>query len=298
MSNPKINNVLVIDDSEDFRKLLISFFGKVCPGAIIDPYDPADGKPPGNFNWGKYDLIILDYNLGNGENGLEWMRTYEISSNSPPTIMLTAQGSEEVVVNAFKYGAQDYLRKDGLTGKRLLESINSTLIKHREEIKKSETQQLRVHIYNKEKFYRSLKHAKSKDIIILVEIDKFQNLRDENGMLSTDKFVNFTLDRLLEYITHSKHVGIVTRISDSSIAIFIHSYRGNDKGSGICENICSIFDKETFRENDRIIDFSLSIASVFISNNTSKVETILKQIDMASRSARGMPGNSFEIHEI
>lgn len=298
MSSPKLNKILVIDDSEDFRKLLINFFEKVCPGATIDPYDPADGKPSETFNWEKYNLIILDYDLGNGENGLEWLRMYKTSSSFPPTIMLTAQGNQEVIVNAFKHGAHDYLRKDGLTKGRLLASINCTLIKHQEETKKADTQQLRVHIYNKEKFYRSLEHIKSKDIIILVEIDKFQNLRDENGMLSTDKFVNFISEKLLKYITRSKHISVVTRISDSSIAIFIDSYRGDDRGRIICENICSIFDKQTYKEGDKIIDFSLSIASVFISDNTAEVEAILKQIDIARRAARGKPGNSFEIYEI
>ncbi|RKZ48551.1 MAG: hypothetical protein DRQ58_04240, partial [Gammaproteobacteria bacterium] len=89
MSEQDINQILVIDDSEDFSNLLIKFFGSVCPGAAVDVYDPADGKPSGTFPWGKYDLIILDYDLGNGESGLEWLRLYKSSSNFPPTIMLT-----------------------------------------------------------------------------------------------------------------------------------------------------------------------------------------------------------------
>jgi EAL domain-containing protein (putative c-di-GMP-specific phosphodiesterase class I)/FixJ family two-component response regulator len=298
MSEHLINQILVIDDSEDFRNLLNNFFEKVFPGASIDTYDPADGKPSDAFDWEKYNLIILDYDLGNGENGLEWLRIYNTSSSFPPTIMLTAQNNEEVVVNAFRYGAHDFLRKDGLTKGRIIESINRALIKYQEDTKKADTQQLRVHIYNKEKFYRSLEQVKSKDMIILVEIDKFQNLRDENGMLSTDKIVNFTSEKLLKYITHSKHVGAVTRISDSSIGIYIHSYRGDDRGRIICENICTIFDNEKYKESNKIIGFSLSIASVFISDKTSEAEAILKQVDIACRAAREKSGNSFEIYEI
>ena len=123
MSEQEIKQILVIDDSVDFRNLLLKFFVAVCPGATIDVYDPADGRPSETFVWDKYDLIILDYDLGNGESGLEWLRLYKTSSSFPPTIMLTAQGNEETVVNAFRYGAQDYLSKTGLTKGRMIESI-------------------------------------------------------------------------------------------------------------------------------------------------------------------------------
>jgi len=88
MAEQNINQILVIDDSVDFRNLLVKFFGSVCPGAAVDVYDPADGKPSETFAWDKYDLLILDYDLGNGESGLEWLRLYKTSSSFPPTIGL------------------------------------------------------------------------------------------------------------------------------------------------------------------------------------------------------------------
>ncbi len=48
-------------------------------------------------------------------------------------------------------------------------------------------------------YFTNLEHVKSKDIIILVEIDKFQNLRDENGMLSTDKICKFHFRELFPH---------------------------------------------------------------------------------------------------
>ena len=223
MSEQNINNILVIDDSVDFRNLLIKFFDKVCPGATIDVYDPADGKPSETFVWDKFDLIILDYDLGNGESGLEWLRLYKTVLIFPPTIMLTAQGDEETVVNAFRYGAQDYLSKDGLTKGRMVESINAALKKYQDETQKADTQQFRVHIYNKEKFYRSLERVKDKDIVILIEIDKFQSLKDDIGMLLADKTASYISEEILKHITDSEHTREITRIGDSSIAILMDS---------------------------------------------------------------------------
>jgi len=298
MSNLNIKKILIIDDSEDFRNLLIKFFEKVCAGASVEVYDPADGKPSETFAWEKYNLIILDYDLGNGENGLEWLRLYKTSSSFPPTIMLTAHGSEETVVNAFRYGAQGYLSKDGLTKGRLIESIKCALIKYQEDSKKADTQKLRVHIYNKEKFYRSLEHTNKNDIVILAEIDRFQALHDEVGMLSADRVANFTSDIILKYLADSENTEDMTRIGDSSVAILIHDYQGEDKGKAVCEQLCKLFDEATYEENGKRIDFSLNIASVYISNDDTDVETILKQADIACRVARDKPGNSFVIHEI
>jgi len=298
MAEQNINHILVIDDSVDFRNLLVKFFGSVCPGATVDVYDPADGKPSETFAWDKYDLIILDYDLGNGENGLEWLRLYKTSSSFPPTIMLTAQGNEETVVNAFRYGAQDYLRKDGLTKGRMIESINLALKKYKEESKKASTEQLSVHIYKKEKFYRSLEKVKNKDVIILIEIDKFQSLKDDIGMLSADKTTNFISDEILKRITDSEYTGEVTRIGDSSVAILIHNYEKEDKGNVICEQLCKQFDDAKFEIDGKTIDFSLNIASIYVSDEPTDAETILKQLDTGCRAARDKPGHSYVGNEV
>jgi len=293
MAEQDINQILVIDDSVDFRNLLVKFFGSVCPGAAVGVYDPADGRPSETFAWDKYDLLILDYDLGNGESGLEWLRLYKTSSSFPPTIMLTAQGDEETVVNAFRYGAQDYLRKDGLTKGRMIESINIALKKYKEESKKAVTEQLSVHIYKKEKFYRSLEKVKDKDIIILIEIDKFQSLKDDIGMLPADKTANFISEEILKHITDSEYTGDVTRIGDSSIAILIHDYEKDDKGEVICKQLCKQFNDTKFEIDGKTIDFSLNMASVYVTDEPIDAETIMKQLDTACRAARDKPGNSF-----
>jgi EAL domain-containing protein (putative c-di-GMP-specific phosphodiesterase class I)/GGDEF domain-containing protein len=242
-------------------------------------------------------MIILDYDLGNGESGLEWLRLYKSSSNFPPTIMLTAQGNEETVVNAFRYGAQDYLRKDGLTKGRMIESINNALKKHKDDSLKASTQQLSVHIYKKEKFYRSLETVKNKDLVIFIEIDKFHSLKDNIGMLSADKTANFISEEILKFVTDSEHAGEVTRIGDSSLAILIHNYEKDDKGTDICEQLCKHFNNTKFEIDGKNIDFSLSMASVYVSDEATDADAIMKQLDIACRAARDKPGHSYVSNE-
>jgi len=297
MTEQNIKQILVIDDSVDYRNLMLKFFGSVCPGAAVEVYDPADGKPSETFPWDKYDLLILDYDLGNGESGLEWLRLYKTSSSFPPTIMLTAQGNEETVVNAFRYGAQGYLRKDGLTKGRMIESINIAFNKYNEESKKAVTEQLSVHIYKKEKFYRSLEKVKDKDIVIFIEIDKFQSLKDDIGMLAADKTANFISEEILKYIADSGCNGDVSRVGDSSIAILIHNYEKDDKGKVICEQLCKQFNDTKLEMDGKTIDFSLNIASVYVTDELTDVETILKQLDVSCRVARDKSGHSYVSNE-
>ncbi len=58
------------------------------------------------------DIILLDYNLDGGMNGLEVLR--EVRSRRLPVkvILMTAHGSEQVASEALRAGADDYVVKD------------------------------------------------------------------------------------------------------------------------------------------------------------------------------------------
>jgi len=67
--------ILVIDDSSDFRNLLRMLLTEAIPGVEMGEYDPAEhGRPPDNFGWDAYDVLLLDYQLGLDEDGLDWLR--------------------------------------------------------------------------------------------------------------------------------------------------------------------------------------------------------------------------------
>jgi serine/threonine protein kinase len=68
-------------------------------------------------------VLLLDYNLGGGENGFTWLKEFSSAKGFPPTIVLTAEGDEYIAVKAIKLGAADYLNKIDLSPKRLAEVI-------------------------------------------------------------------------------------------------------------------------------------------------------------------------------
>ena len=120
--------ILIIDDAIDYRALLRAYLVKEMPEVDVEDY-PFEtlGRPPDNFDWAQYDLIFLDYRLGEHEDGLEWLQTFRHSPGFPPTVVLTAEGDEYVAVRAVKLGAADYINKKDISPKRLREIVRNAL---------------------------------------------------------------------------------------------------------------------------------------------------------------------------
>lgn len=117
--------ILVIDDSPDFRALLRVQIGRCIDGAEIEEYDPAQGRPGPDFDWSRFNILLLDYKLGPDEDGLVWLRDFRGARGFPPTVVLTAEGDEYVAVKAIKLGAAEYINKKDLTPNHLREVILS-----------------------------------------------------------------------------------------------------------------------------------------------------------------------------
>ncbi|MEZ6036290.1 MAG: response regulator [Planctomycetota bacterium] len=104
-------NVLIVDDSATMRKIIMR-------GIRQAGIDNAEFKEAGDgvegmaaVGGGTFDLILSDVNMPN-MNGLDFVREVcSKVSNPPPIVMITTEGSEEVVSEAMSRGAKGYLKK-------------------------------------------------------------------------------------------------------------------------------------------------------------------------------------------
>ncbi|MEX0950867.1 MAG: protein kinase [Gammaproteobacteria bacterium] len=120
--------ILIIDDSRDFISLLRLYLNKELQDAEIIDYDfLKNGKPNADFDWSGYDVLLLDYKLGEHEDGLAWLKEFSRNPMFPPTIVLTAEGDEYIAVKAIKLGASDYINKKDISPKRLAEMVTAAL---------------------------------------------------------------------------------------------------------------------------------------------------------------------------
>jgi two-component system response regulator YesN len=72
------------------------------------------------------DLVLLDYLLPPGIDGLEILRKTKELEYDVPVVMVTGKGSEEVAVEAFRFGSRDYIVKP-FKVKKLREIISKNI---------------------------------------------------------------------------------------------------------------------------------------------------------------------------
>jgi two-component system, NtrC family, response regulator AtoC len=105
----RANQVLVIDDDEAAREILVELLGRVGYHAFAAP----DGRTGLELLAGAAvppQAVLLDLRMP-GIDGFEVLRRYRADGGQAPVIALSAMDDKESVVNAMRLGASDYLVK-------------------------------------------------------------------------------------------------------------------------------------------------------------------------------------------
>ncbi|MCB1680792.1 MAG: response regulator [Alphaproteobacteria bacterium] len=110
-------NLLVVDDNPADRSLLKRYMSKA--GNVVHIREAETAKDALTILKGreKIDCVFLDYRLPD-QDGISLLKEiYDKESDLGPfpVVMLTGQGSESVIIDAIRYGAQDYLIKDNIS---------------------------------------------------------------------------------------------------------------------------------------------------------------------------------------
>lgn len=115
-------NILVIDDSSDYRALLKQLIVSNYPNAQVEEYDPdMKGIPEKSRNWKEVSMVLLDYDLGlENENGLDWLQIMMTYPDMPPIVILTTETSRTTTVRALKLGAANYLLKTDINSDNIV----------------------------------------------------------------------------------------------------------------------------------------------------------------------------------
>lgn len=108
--------LLIVEDFLDNRELYAQCLmtDRSCDYRLLEAESVAEGLKLCRSQ--SIDAVLLDYVLPDGD-GLEFLEELSVQSNgsSPPVVMMTGRGDENIAVRALKLGAEDYLVKRDFT---------------------------------------------------------------------------------------------------------------------------------------------------------------------------------------
>ncbi len=99
--------LLIVDDSREVVAALQSAFA-TTHYEVLAAFDGRSGVELAISH--HPELILLDMNMP-GMNGLETLVALNRANCNCPAILMTAYGSEQIAVDAFRLGVRDYLKK-------------------------------------------------------------------------------------------------------------------------------------------------------------------------------------------
>jgi PAS domain S-box-containing protein len=207
--NTVINILYVEDDSQD-AKLAKEYFRAYPDFRLEIAVSGREGVKL--FNQNKYDAIILDNNL-NDMTGIDILKILSAKNDQTPVIMLTGSRTEELVIQALRMGARDFIFKNEeyltrlpLIVKKTIEENRVKTIYRNESIKiiylDSSTDQETVNLYLSEK----APHITTKNINSGKELLKLLDIGNDFDILLMELFLPDTT--ALELIKELKYKGI------------------------------------------------------------------------------------------
>jgi diguanylate cyclase (GGDEF)-like protein len=294
MSDLNINKVLIMDRSVRFRRVLLRFFSQNFPNAEVKEYDPEQGCPDNTFPWHEFDLLIMNFKLGTNGNGLDWLRICKTGVKFPATIITTDQGHEKIAVRAFRYGAQDYLNKNGLSISLLKKSIHRAMIKHAGEDSMDDTGLLQNKLVNRVKLYQRLDEAHEDGALLLVSIDDFDEIHNKNGLLVADDLGSHVADVIVETSSAMDiNNAEIIRMNDDTIAMVITGAESDDIYTDFPKELCNKITASPFEHEGKNVDYKISIGVTFIKESSHGAKTNIACADAAVRLAMENDENSF-----
>lgn len=151
-------------------------------------------------------------------------------------------------------------------------------------------------LYNKLKFYdfvnsnlKLLERNNSMAAILYIDIDNFKIANDTLGHIIGDKFLLQISQRLKSY---SRENAALFRIDGDEFVFYIKDVASKEEVANFASNILKSF-KQSFKAENNVMTFSVSIGISMFSLDGKNVETLLKCADIAMYKVKSSGKNSY-----
>lgn len=123
MQNRRNPLIFVVEDNQVYNKLVVSYLKSKQHTNVKEFHS---GEECIKHLEEKPDIIIQDYLL-DGMTGIDVLKRAKQISPDTEFIFLSGQDNIDVAINTMKYGAYDYIVKDQMALKKLVNKVNKIL---------------------------------------------------------------------------------------------------------------------------------------------------------------------------
>lgn len=285
MNTPhELRRILILDDSSDYRKLLRKRLEAMFDGTEIVEYDPLSlGAPGDDFDWSKYDVLILDYQLNlPGITGLDIFQKYKKKDSFPATIMLTGAGTEELALKVHDYGIYNFFDKHALAKEALKTAIIEALNKNRQVRKRMLEQINQSQAFNKALFYQKLENPlqgpgdTKERVLLLIRLDNHKQIEEKFGLLISDNIIRHITKNAFELFLHKKFHPSITQLGESTIALITDYTGGIDELNKLLQEVCTDLNNNQYKYDGKDFNHKISMGAVILSKEKIPANILIK----------------------
>lgn len=303
-------HVLLVDDDEDDYVITNDLFAEIKHNTYTVTWVDTVDKALSEMFETKYDICLLDYNLGS-DTGIEVMQRALNEGCKLPIVILTGQDDHNIDMQAMELGASDFLIKHQINSALLERSVRYAIDR-----KRAEEQILFLAYYDQltnlpnrvlflDHLTLALSAAKRYNryvALMFLDLDDFKKVNDTSGHDVGDQLLQEVAGRLLSCIRKSdivarnsisNQVDIIARLGGDEFTICLTEIKEVENASKVAERILKALADPFFLDNHQFHVTSSIGISVFPFDGEDP-QTLLKHADMAMYHAKEKGRNNFQ----
>ena len=302
-------NVLLIED-DSLEALAIS--QQVQAAANSDfMFETADRLSKGLEILGKggVDLVLIDLPLP-GHRGMEVIKLLRERSQDVPIVVIAGGGDDQLGHEAVRHGAQEFVVKDRMDGRMLIQSMRHAIeLKRAEEAYKAATQQLTAankrleslahldsltQVMNRSGIERALEEEYKRAqrggwlvVAVLVDCDDFDRINESLGHRVGDVVLQEVVGRLKDTLRPTDHIA---RTGGNEFLLLLPETRLAE-GMLVAEKIRLAVAESPLRLASETIRVTASLGVMALPYDYCSIEEILSLVRLAVRESKTLGKN-------
>ena len=290
--------VLLLEDSDAIANRVMDLVHAESPGEFRVVHVETLARALTLLENQKYAAVLADLNLPDSE-GVATVERLHAAAARTPLVVLSSMEGDAVSLRAVQRGAQDYLVKQELDGKKLLRALRYAIerkqIESRLEVL-AHYDQL-TGLANRTLFRLELRQALTRGMargtrtaLLLLDLDRFKSVNDSLGHDGGDLLLKEVASRLVGSV---RDVEVVGRLGGDEFGVLISDVTSDEEVSRVAQRILNSF-ATPIKVEDRDIFTSPSIGVAFAPDNAETEEMLLKYADSAMYRAKDHGRNNYQ----